>query len=180
MYLFTFATWGTGAGGERRERDDGMQNALLHGELGFTYPDSFSAMSPEQLKQAYGMDYADMWGMRDEENHVVFTVIWKDSHEFLHKLASSASLAKRAEKALSKSFRKQGYACSGFFTREVAGQEATGFGYSYEIQGITQSCETIVVQHGKCCYTLYYYTRSELAEANRAMYDALLASLSFA
>ena len=88
--------------------------------------------------------------------------------------------AKRAEKALSKSFRKQGYACSGFFTREVAGQEATGFGYSYEIQGITQSCETIVVQHGKCCYTLYYYTRAELAEANRAMYDALLASLSFA
>lgn len=156
-----------------------MQETVINGELGISYPDSFSVMSPDELKQAYNMDYSSMWGMRDKENHVVFSVIWKASFDAMQKLMSSASLAKRAEKALSKAFRKQGYRCDGFFERAVAGQQGQGFAYSYEVGGQRQDCETIVIRQGKNCYTLYYYSRADLAQANRAMYEDMLASLKF-
>ena len=41
------------------------------------------------------------------------------------------------------------------------------------------SAETIVFMHGKCCYTLYYYTRSEDAARNVAIRDQAFASLAF-
>lgn len=154
-----------------------MQQTTVNEELEICYPDSFAIMSEDELREAYGMDYADMWGIRDAENHALFTIIWKESFDLAPKLISTKSLIKRVESKLKKAFRKQGYACSGYFKRELAGQEAEGFGYSYQVQGITQTCEAIVVRRGKSCYTLYYYTRPECAQANRAAYDEMLSSI---
>ena len=148
------------------------------GGLAIELPDGFAVLTQEKLQALYGMDYTEMWGARDESRHIAITVIWKDAAALLAKLASEESLAKRVEKALSKSYRASGYRCGEYFAACIAGKDARGFRYSYEPEGIPQECEVVVFRNGGRCYTLYYYTRTEVAQANRPAYDAMLASLA--
>ena len=155
-----------------------MEKMLVDNEmLGVTLPDGFCVVSLEDLQAAYGMRYPNMWGVRDDERHIALNVIWKDSGEMLTRLASEKSLAKRNEKVLSKAYRSSGYRCDGFFSRELAGRESQGFRCSYQVDGISQICESMVFKCGKRCYTLYYYTRPELAKTNQSTYEAILSSL---
>ena len=151
----------------------------IHDALSITYPDGFNAMSAEELQAAYGIAYPSIWGIQDPERHVTLAIFWKDSNELLSHLVNTESLAKRDEKAMAKAMRNNGYACGGFFSTELAGCEAHGFRYRYTAaNGTDQDAETIVFKHGKTCYTLYYYTRPATAEANRPMYEDVLASLA--
>ena len=155
-----------------------MENTNIDGgKLFIALPGGFAILTPAELQALYGMDYDGMWGARDEARHMLVTVIWKDSGGLATKLADEKSLAKRVEKALSKTYRRLGYRCDGLLETRIAGREAHGFRYSYQPEGISQSCEVVVFKDGKRCYTLYYYTRLEVALENRPIYDSLLASL---
>ncbi len=158
-----------------------MAQTLIHDELEIAYPDGFAQMTAEELQQSYNNPYPNIWGIRDKERHIILTVFWKDSNEMISKLASTESLAKRAEKALSKGMKKNAYRFGGSFTTTIAGCEAHGFHYGFIGAGdVAQEAETIVFKRGKTCYTLYYYTRPETAAANRPVHDAILAALRFA
>ena len=139
--------------------------------------EGFSVMAHEELQVMYGMEYADMWGARDELRHAVLAVIWKDSGEFITKLASEKSLAKRVEKALSKRYRSSGYRRADFFESRIAEKTAYGFRYTFQPEGIPHECEVSVFKNGARCYTLYYYTRQATAQDNRPVYEGVLASL---
>lgn len=154
-------------------------NDTINGELFITLPEGFRAMSTEELKRGYATDFERIRGYWDEEHHVIISITWNESSRLLVKLTSPKDLAKRAEKHLARSYKGLGYRNDGFFATEVAGQDAQGFRYAYEIEGVAQSAETIVFMHGKCCYTLYYYTRSEDAARNVAIRDQAFASLAF-
>ncbi|MDO4534110.1 MAG: hypothetical protein Q4C36_10385 [Coriobacteriia bacterium] len=158
-----------------------MAQALIHNELEIAYPDGFAEMSPEELRQAYNNPYPNIWGIRDTERHVILAVFWKDSSELASKFASAESLAKRAEKQLSKGMRKNAYRFGGAFVTTIAGCEAHGFRYSFTAVGnVAQEAETIVFKRGKTCYTLYYYTRPETVASNLPVHDAILAAIRFA
>ena len=158
-----------------------MAKTLIHGELEIAYPEGFNLMTSDELRKAYNNPYPNIWGIRDEERHILITVFWKDSNELLSKLASAESLAKRAEKTISRGMRKLAYRFGGKFTTTIAGCEAHGFRYEFTGAGdVAQVAETIVFKHGKICYTLYYYTRPETAAANLPVHDAILAALRFA
>ena len=157
-----------------------METANINNKLGITYPQSFEPVPIDELKQRFGMGYDHMWGISDPEHHMFIAVIWKESNELLGKLVGTAPLAKRAEKAMSKAYRNNDYHCDGFFQRELGGHEAVGFAYGNAFDGVEQSCQTIVVKDGTCCYTLYYYTRTSVAEANAPTFEDILASVTFA
>ena len=146
--------------------------------LAVDLPEGFYVVSLEHVQYLYGIDYVCMWGTRDDERHMVVNCIWKDSGNLITKLMSEKSLAKNAEKTLAKRYTNYQYACKGFFETTVAGTAARGFRYFYECDGVGQDCEAIVFKHGKRCYTLYYYTRPELADENRPVYEEILASLT--
>lgn len=154
-----------------------MKTHIDDDRLGVELPEGFSVMLHEELQVMYGMDYAAMWGARDESRHAVLAVIWKDSGELITKLASEKSLAKRVEKALLKRYRASGYRCDGFFEGRVAGKGASGFRYTCQPEGIPHECEVMVFKNGARCYTLYYYTRQTAAQENRPVYEGVLASL---
>ena len=155
-----------------------MKKATINEELELAYPDSFRIMSPDELRQAYGVDYADMWGIRDEERHAIVTVIWRESSELLLKLFGAHSLVKQYEKKLRKTYRDNDYRCDGFFDGMLAGRKMDGLRFSYAHEGMRQIGEMLVFRRGACNYTLCYYTREDTAQVNEPMYAELLTSLS--
>lgn len=155
-----------------------MKKALVNEELSITYPNAFRDMELTELQLAFGVAYKNMWGIRDEKHHAIIAVIWKEANAFLQKLVSTTSLTKQYEKGMRKALGSYNYALDGFFTTEVANLPAEGFRYSYERDGVGQTGEAVVFRRGRCSYTLYYYTQTSKAGANRAMYEDLLASLT--
>lgn len=154
-----------------------MESVLINNKLQLAQPEGFRVMDHDELVQAYQTDYDSMWGMRDEERHIIFAVIWKVTNKVLGALAGSKTVAEQAEKALRKSYKDMDYRCDDRYKITVAGKTAHGFRYSYTNQGQDQAAETFVVQDGASCYTFYYYTRAELAEENRSVFDEILASI---
>ena len=155
-----------------------MKKATVNDSLEVSQPEGFRIMSHEELCQAYAFDYDCMWGMRDEERHVILAVFWKVSNKLVSSLASAKLVAEQAEKGLRRRYKKMGYHSDGLFETEVAGRKAWGFRYGHAPAGAAeQTCETVVVKDGTCCYTIMYHTRAECAQENRALYEEILASM---
>ena len=134
-----------------------MAAITLNDEMKVTFPEGFTVMSREELKQAYGDDIPDRYGMKDAEKHIIFCVYWHEGPKFLSKLADCKSLRDRCEKLISKSMRN----------------------HSYILQDIEFVSEVRVLKKDNVCYTLYYYTRSETEKANEPVRDEILNSISF-
>lgn len=155
-----------------------MRKAMVNDSLEISQPEGFRVMNHEELRRAYGLDYDCMWGMRDENRHVILSVFWKVSNRLISMLGSAKLVAEQSEKNLRRRYKKVGYHSDGLFEVEVAGLGGWGFRYGYSPEGsAVQSCETVVIKNGTCCYTIMYHTRAERAQANRALYEEILASV---
>lgn len=156
-----------------------MNDVVVHGSLNLSYPDGFGVMDEEELRLLYQDDNTDRWGIWDKERHLIFVVYWHDSSALLGKMVGTKSLAKRAERLLSKGLKANAYHCDGFYSTQVAGTEAEGFVYTYQVQDVNQVARVTVLRHGACCYTLYWYAREEGDPTDAQVLDDLLASISF-
>ena len=156
-----------------------MANVYIDdGRLSIELPDGFAVMTLEQVQALYGMNHKEMWGARNESCKMVVTVIWKDLGGLAAKLSDNESFAKHIEKTLSRWYRASEYNFGGFFETTVAGKDAYGLRHTHVPEGIPQESEIVTFRNGKRRYTLYYYTRPEVAQENRTMYEAMVASLA--
>lgn len=155
-----------------------MRDTVINEELKVEYPNRFLVMKPHEVKEVFGVDYSEIWGIRDEKAHAMVLIVWKNANENLQKLITVKSHAKSCEKSMRKALRKNSYYCDEFFEREVAGQPAQGFHYSYINDGKSQDGAVVVFKRGRSRYTLYYYTRTDMAESNQPMLEKLLDSLA--
>ena len=156
-----------------------MTAITLNGSLKITFPEGFTEMSREELKQAYGDDVPDRYGMKDTEKHIIFCVYWHKGPSFLSKLADCKSLRDRCERLISKSMRNHDYRLEEKFESTLCGLEVQGFRHSYVLQDIDFVSEVRVIKRDNVCYTLYYYTRKETQEENESVRDEILNSISF-
>ena len=156
-----------------------MQKAMVNDSLEFVMPEGFRLMDHEELVQAYELDYPCMWGMRDEERHVVLSVFWKVNNKLLAKLATPKLVADSRQNTLRRILKGREPHFDEKFTCEIAGQKAQGLRYGYVNKGNSYTCEYVVVMNGRACYTIDYYSRSDLAEANRPIYEEVISSMTF-
>lgn len=156
-----------------------MVDTVVHGGLHLSYPDGFEVLGEDELRQLYRDDNQDRWGVRDRDRHLIFVVFWHDSNALLGKLAGTKSLARRAERLMSKALKAYAYRCGGFFSTRIGETKAEGFAYDYQVQGVDQAARTIVCRKGACCYTLYWYARKDGDPADAQVFEDLLASVSF-
>ena len=156
-----------------------MVDTVVQEGLRRSAPDGFEVLGEEELRELYRDDNRDRWGIWDKGRHLIFVIYWHDSNALLGRLAGTRSLAKRAERLMSKAFGANAYRCEGFFSTQVGGVEAEGFSYAYQVQGVDQIAQTIVCRRGACCYTLYWYARKDGDPSDAQVLDDLLASISF-
>lgn len=157
-----------------------LKTITLNGGLTFECPQEIAEMSLEELKSLLGVDYPNLWGIRDEEQGFVFCVMWKDSSNLLVKMTSTESLKKRQQKNAEKQIKGIGEFINTDIVSELAGVEARGFSCTYTAKDVARNAEVNVLKRDKTCYTLHYYTTVEKAEENDAIYEAIKASLRFA
>ncbi|MBQ9004362.1 MAG: hypothetical protein IJ087_21185 [Eggerthellaceae bacterium] len=157
-----------------------METVLIDSEwLAVKPPRGFAPIPHDELEALMGISYDCMWGMRDPTRHMLVSVTWKDSNRLITKLGSEKVVAKRVDETFAKRYRKGGYHCEGHFERAVAGAsaQAHGFRFSYTVEGIAQEGEVLVFKRDIRCYTLSYYTRTQVAAENHPIFESIVASL---
>lgn len=161
-----------------------MSDALLNGGLRLTYPDGFHEMDGDELRRAFGDQTPNRWGIWDTERHIIVSVTWHESNARLSRLASTKALARRVQKHAAKTYANQGYQAGGLFGIELCGMEAWGFDYRFDVGDTGQVGKVLVFKHVEgsacCCYTVYCYTREELAVASAEVLEAIMASMRIA
>jgi hypothetical protein len=156
-----------------------MNTVLIDNEwLAASLPDGFVSMPHDELEKLMGFKYDCMWGTRDEARHMVLCVTWKDANKFLAKLVGEKAVAKQINEVFTKRYRKSGYTYDRSFARTVNGtdKQAQGFRFVYDVEGVAQSGQILVFKRGVRCYTLRYFTRTEVEEENQPTLEAILAS----
>jgi hypothetical protein len=157
-----------------------MDSVLIDNEfLAARLPEGFERIPHNELETMMGITYDCMWGVRDRARLMMVCITWKDSSKVLTKLVSEKAFAKQVNDTYRRQYRTSGYHCDEFFLRDVAGSDhgAHGFRFGYDAQGIAQSGEILVFKHGIRCYTMRYFTRTDVAEKNLPAYEAILDSL---
>ena len=157
-----------------------MNKETVNGTVEIEIPDGFYVMSAEELRQAYQSEDPNRWGMRDKERHIIVTVMWK-AYSVLPGLFLSdlKAVCKKNEHLSSKGYAGHGYRCDGFFSLSVDGQPAEGYRFSYRVEDVEQSAETILIRQGRTIYSVTFAGRTENKEADQEVFSGITAGIRY-
>ena len=161
-----------------------METVLVDGEwLEMTLPEGFERVPHDELEAFMGFKYDRMLGVRDTARHMLMCITWKDSQnriaQFFTKIVTEKMFVNRVDEAFGVRYRAGGYRRAERFERAVPGAsaQASGFHFSYSAEGVARKGVAMVFKRDIRCYTLVYYTRAEVAEENRPVFEGIVESL---
>ena len=155
-----------------------MSRETINGAVEVEVPDGFYVMSAEELRQVYQSDDPNRWGIWDKERHIMMTVIWKAYSGLAGLFLSDLkAVCKKNEQLSSKGYAGHGYRCDGFFSLSVDGQPAEGYRFSYRVEDVEQSAETILFRHGKTIYSVTFVGRAENKAADQDVFAGIIAGI---
>ena len=77
-----------------------------------------------------------------------------------------------------KGYAGNGYECGGFFSANVDGEKAEGYRFSYRIDDVELSAETILFKLEKTIFTVTFASRRENRETDRELIDRIIAGIT--
>ena len=155
-----------------------MNSEKINGMLTLDIPEGFRRMSGDDLKQLFRSEEADRWGIQNKECHTVLTVMWKQYPALLSWLADLKTMARKNERMAQKGYAGNEYSPGGFISLSAGGKEMEGYRFSYRVQGIAQSAETVLLKHKGYVYNITFIGRKEDQSANQETFRKILNSLS--
>lgn len=157
-----------------------MSKQTINNVISLEIPDSFQLMSSEELRDMSkngGDPYR--WGVRDRENHVLITVMWKEYSVILAWLADLKAIAKKNEQMTGKAYGKHEYRLLGFDSLKAGETKADGYRFSYSVEGIQQIVTNYLIKNGKTVYAFMCVGREENMATDLAMFRSVMESLRF-
>ena len=130
-----------------------MAQTYLYEKISMDLPESFRVMSAEELDALYRDSQKNRCGAWDEEQHIRLTLIWQKAG-LLGKIADLRAMVRRNEMLTEKGLKDHGYQCEDFFELKVDAKTYYGYRYHYQIQGIDQIMETVLLRRNGLLFNL--------------------------
>ena len=144
-------------------------------------PDGFEVLTEEDLRGMY-KNAGDpfMWGVRDKENHVIITAIWKQYPALLAWTLDLKAIVKKNEQMTGKLHAAHGYRFLEFFSMQAGEEKAEGYRFAYVSEGITNVSNIFLIKDGRTIYAFICAGREENMDANREMFSRIMSTLEYA
>ncbi len=155
-----------------------MEQEIVNGAFAMPVPDGFHVMSEEELTKLFMKPDPDRWGIWDQERHIMLTLEWKKYSPLALKMTNVKNIAARNEQLMRKALKKYSYQPEGAFSGRIAGLEAEGYRYLYQVQGIEQTAECLLFAERSLVYRMTCVGRVENRAANRAFFESIVDSVS--
>jgi len=118
------------------ERKRIMMNGIAIEKLTLSYPDGFHIMDAGEKEKLNFLGGSTGECLNDPDRHIIISIGYKSAGG-LGFLVSAKDAAKRTEAAIRKPMQAFSYHLNGFDKRSIGGEDAEGFRYEYEAQGIS-------------------------------------------
>ena len=131
-----------------------MGRQMINGTFSLQVPDHFEILTEENLREM-NRNAGDpfRWGARDTENHMVLLALWKQYPAILSRLLDLKAIAGKNEQLTRRAHEGYGYRLLERFSMQAGTEQAEGYRFSYEREGITQVCCNILIRDGKTVYS---------------------------
>lgn len=156
-----------------------MVKTLINNELYLSYPDGFHEMSAAELKETFLDENPNRWGIKDENRHMLITVLWNNTNMLSALVVGPQAVAYSAERKLSASLNKSNYKSGAIEAIKINGRNCYKFAYKYVLENVEQIGEVLVMQNVNRYYTMYTYALKDKKQAARVIIDSITNSLKF-
>ena len=155
-----------------------MRKQTVNDTYTLEIPDSFEPMDPEDLAALSGNGGDPFrWGVRDRENRVMILALWKRYPALLSWLADPKAVAKKNEQLTRKAYEGHGYRFLEFVSLRAGEEQAEGYRFTYEAEGITHARSNFLVKDGKTIYAFICAGREENMDRDLAVFRGVMESL---
>ena len=155
-----------------------MTVMAVNHELKFSYPEGFHVMDAEERSKLNIVGEGEFECLSDPERHIIFTVGWKRMGGLAAALTGAQGSARAMEKKISEPMQQFGYRLvQRLINTSLDGEEAFGFSYEYQAQGIDMVGESYACKKNKTMFFVHVYYRKELQEESLPVWQEILSSM---
>lgn len=154
-----------------------MKTVAVNHELRFSCPDGFYQMDAEERSKLNVIKDGEGESFSNPEQHMLLSIGWARHSGLLTALAGVSGAAKSMEKQISKPMQQYGYRLVTTKDAAIDGEDAKGFRYEYEAQGVQMVGESFICKRNKTMYYLHVYYRKELEEESAAIWEGIFSSM---
>lgn len=155
-----------------------MSRQVINETFSLQVPDCFEILTEETLR---GMNRnagdSFRWGARDTENHVVLLALWKQYPAILARLLDLKAIARKNEQLTRRAHEGYGYRFLESFSMQAGTEQAEGYRFSYEREGIIQVCSNYLIRDGKTVYSFMCIGREENTDTDRSAMNRMMETL---
>ncbi len=158
-----------------------MKQQIINDTFALQIPDGFEILTEDDLRKMY-RNAGDpfRWGVRDAENHVIILALWKKYPALLSWTLDLKAIVKKNEQLTGKAHAAHGYRFLEFFSMQAGDEEAEGYRFSYDKEGMTQVCSNCLVRDGRTIYAFMCVGREENLETDRETFRRMMETLAYA
>ena len=158
-----------------------MKQQIINDTFALQIPDGFEILTEDDLRKMY-RNAGDpfRWGVRDTENHVIILALWKKYPALLSRTLDLKAIVKKNEQLTGKAHAAHGYRFLEFFSMQAGDEEAEGYRFSYDKEGMTQVCSNCLVRDGRTIYAFMCVGREENLETDWETFRRMMETLEYA
>lgn len=156
-----------------------MEKMKLNNELTITYPDGFHVMDQEELGKHQYFGEAPGWSISDPDRHIMISAAWKKTNGIVAKLLNTKDIARQMEAGIKAPMQQYGYQFEEFLSLQAGGKTADGYRYSYTVQEIGMSGESLCIKNKSTFYYIHCYYRTEQKEESIALFEKMIGEISW-
>ena len=151
-----------------------MEQLTIGKRFALTCPEGFRPLTGEEKDRLHMPESDDSLGLIWEEGRTVVSLGWKEVNAFAGLLLRILSPVTSTEASVSQAMAGYGYKRETRLSREIGGQQAEGFRYTYTAGDSPMVGETYVVRQGRSLTFFHAYLPAELREQGLARWNELL------
>lgn len=151
-----------------------MTELTIHDRFRLTCPEGFRLMTEKERQKLHMAGAGDTLCLTGEESHMLVSIGWKEVSAFASLLLRLIRPVQSVEANISRSMAPYGYRRETTLTRQIGGQAAEGFRYTYTAGDTPMVGETYVLREGKSLTFFHVYLRAALREESLTQWNGLL------
>ena len=137
-------------------------------------PESFRMLTEKEIAKLNTMGAGESLFLTDEADHIVASIGWKDVNAFASPLLHLVSPISSMEASVSRAMAPYGYRKETMLERQIGGQIAKGFRYTYTAGDTPMVGDSYVIRQGRSLTFFHAYYRASERETSLPLWQSLL------
>ena len=151
-----------------------MNELKINERFQLVCPEGFRPLTEAEREKLNTLGGGESLFLTDEEDHIAVSIGWKDVNAFAGFLLHLISPVSSVEASVNRAMAPYGYRKETMLERQIGGQIAKGFRYTYTAGNTPMVGESYVIRQGRSLTFFHVYLPDELREQGLPHWNALL------